>query len=102
MIISIQDVEFILAIFAATILLLDTSTRGYIISSHSKANRRAVGESYLVLHESLAKRATTDHKATVIILDSPGENLGGGCRILIDQHGDLAILETASAIACGE
>ena len=50
------------------------------------------------MHEPLAKRATTDNRATIVILQGSGQNLTRRGTILVNQYGNLQILRRAHAV----
>ena len=66
------------------VLLLYAAARRRVVTLYRQTHLAAVSERYGFLDETLAERAASYHKTTVVILDSSGHNLGGTCRHLVD------------------
>ena len=89
-----------LAVFAAQIfeqtlvliIALDEAAAGRVVFGDGQQQRAIAGEREGRLHQALAESAFAEHPGAIMILQSAGQNLGGGGSAAIDQHNDRIFL----------
>ena len=99
---TLQTVLHVLLIIfqvAFLVWLLYATTGRSVIVSNGETYLRTVGQVDGALHQSLAKRASTDNRSSVVILYGSRDNLRSGSRILVDEHGDGQLLQRAVAMS---
>ena len=77
-------------LLAVTLLIgsLNNPPRRGVVTRHRDADRRAVAQPELTLHQPLAEARTTDDHRPVPVLQRPGDDLAGRSRVLVDEHHD--------------
>ena len=98
---AIEQFFLIIYLIAERVGLLYAPTRWGIVACHGQANRTAVRERHLLLHQSFSKRAASDNHGTIVVLHSPRENLACRCREIINQYGERHVFETPGAVGFG-
>ena len=85
MLVAHQDILLVIFIVAAGVRLLDTAPRRRVVAGYGEANHGVVAKLDGLLNQSLAKRATTDDGASVVVLNGTSQNLRGRGRPLVDE-----------------
>ena len=80
---------------AVMVFTLDATAAGRVVAGGRQADRGIVGQVELPLHQSFAERPTTHDNASVVVLDSAGDNFAGGGAEVVDQNHHPALLEVA-------
>ena len=78
-----------------SVRFLDASAHRGIVFGDRKAYQRTVMELDRTLYQTLAERTAAYDGGTVPILDCTRYNLAGRCRILINEHHQFTVTETA-------
>ena len=75
MLITGQQVLFIVLVVTSYVRFLDTTSRGRIIAGNGQTNHRLIVEGNRLLNQSFTKRATSDNRTTIIVLNGTSQNL---------------------------
>ena len=78
--------------------LLNAAAGWSVIMCDGETDHRTVGHVERTLHETLAKRASAHHLATVVVLQRSRDNLGSRCRKLIYKHHHLSVEQLARPV----
>ena len=92
MLVSCHYVLSIVFAIANGVRLLYASARWCVIASNGKTYHATVRECYLLLYQSLTKRATTDDGATIVVLHSTSKDFRSRSRSLVDEYYQRYIL----------
>ena len=92
---SIQDIFLIVLLVALLVRLLDTTSGRGVVMSNGQTDHRTVWQIDGALYKTFSKRTATYHHTAVLILDGTCHNLCGRGCILVHQHNDASIAETA-------
>ena len=75
MLVTCYEVLLVVLVVAGRVGLLYASAGGGIVACDGETYNAAVGEPYLLLHQTLAERATSNDGCTVIVLHGSCEDL---------------------------
>ena len=93
-----QEVLFVFGIVAVGEGALYAAARRCVVACHGESYQAVVGELNLLLHQSLAKRASAHDGGSVVVLHGTRENLACRCRVLVDEHHKGHVLVRAVTI----
>ena len=97
--VSHEDVLLVALLVAHGVGFLYASSRGSVVACDGEPYHRPVVEWYGLLHESLAKRASSDDCGTVVVLHCAGEDFRSRCRTLVDEHHEWYLLIRSASVA---
>src|SRR5574344_519029 len=96
---AFENVVLIIFGVAFHIGFLNATAGRSVVMRNSDADKRAVGQVYGALYESLAEGASPYNESAILILNSPTDNFGCRCGVSVNQYNYLAIRKMR--VACG-
>ena len=99
MLVSCQQVLFVVNIVACRIWLLYAASRWSIVSCCCKSDKTAVRKFHLLLHKSLAERTSADDCSAVVVLYCSSKDFRCGGRSLIDKNDERYFLIASPSVA---
>ena len=93
-----DEVELIVLVVTGLIGFLNATARRRIVAGDGESDERMVVELYLLLHQTLAERATADDGGTIVVLHSSGKDFSCRGRSFVDEHHQRYLLIAAVTI----
>ena len=98
MLITGNDVHFVILVFTFIIWLLNAASGRSVIAGDGQSDSRTVTEINRLLYQAFPERTASDNGATVVILNGSGKNFTGRGRSFINQNDDWDFLAASGTV----